>query len=257
MGSRVSYILQWTEGNKIITVEFGKVLRAIQERLVNYLTIFSSPPVGFSGIEATVGAVCSPAQGHRLEELENMKKPHALYAAALGSATPLPSRTPPTPKPKPPPLPSPVDERLLVRFDGDTPSILAAPYPEILRLVNAHLHSLSLPGLLYAQRQNSSSLFIVPASKADVDILAKEWSRWSPGIFPGARIAPIAVHSHLQVDGILFSDVGDMKDLKREFEAKNPDLGKVVGLPTWVNRPPSESQIAAMVAGVPLLPSGV
>jgi hypothetical protein len=177
-----------------------------------------------------------------------MKKPRASYAAALASVAPLPPRAPPIPKPKSPPLPSPVDERLLVRFDGDTPSILAAPYPEILRLVNAHLHSLSLPELLYAQRQNSSSLFIVPASKADVDILAKEWSRWSPGIFPGARIAPVAVHSHLQVDGILFSDVGDMKDLKREFEAKNPDLGKVIGLPTWVNRPPSESQIAAIVA---------
>ncbi|KAJ7802142.1 hypothetical protein B0H14DRAFT_3488762 [Mycena olivaceomarginata] len=73
------------------------------------------------------------------------------------------------------------------------------------------------------------------------------WSRWA-GIFPGARIAPAAIHSHLQVDGILFSDVGDIKDLKREFEMKNPDLGKVVGLPTWVNRPPSESQIAAIIA---------
>ncbi|KAJ7939361.1 hypothetical protein B0H13DRAFT_1850663 [Mycena leptocephala] len=99
-----------------------------------------------------------------------------------------------------------------------------------------------------AQKQNSSSIFIVPASKADVDILAKEWSRWSPGIFPGVRIAAVAAHSHLQVDGILYSDVENMKDLKREFEAKNPDLGKVVGLPTWVNRPPSQSQIAAIVA---------
>jgi hypothetical protein len=49
---------------------------------------------------------------------------------------------------KPPPLPSPVEERLLVRFDGDIPPILSAPYPEILRLANAHLQSLSLPGLL-------------------------------------------------------------------------------------------------------------
>lgn len=32
-------VLQWTEGNKTISVEFGKVLRAIQERLANHLTI--------------------------------------------------------------------------------------------------------------------------------------------------------------------------------------------------------------------------
>lgn len=204
-------VLQWTEGNKTISVEFGKVLRAIQERLVNHLTIVreSETTTSFSSLLlqsvspalkqlSEQSAAQHKAIASLSKELENIKRPHTSYAAALTSVAP-PSRAPSVPKPKPPPLPSPVEERLLVRFDGDTPTIPAASYPEILRLTNAHLQSLSLPGLLYAQKQNSSSLFIVPASKADVDILTKEWSRWSPGIFPGARIAPVAIHSHLQV----------------------------------------------------------
>ncbi|KAJ7660990.1 hypothetical protein B0H17DRAFT_1212418 [Mycena rosella] len=39
-----------------------------------------------------------------------------------------------------------------------------------------------------------------------------------------------------------------MNELKREFELRNPHLGKVTGTPTWVNRPPSEAQIAAITA---------
>ncbi|KAJ7937776.1 hypothetical protein B0H13DRAFT_1852075 [Mycena leptocephala] len=97
-------VLQWTEGNKTISVEFWKVLRAIQERLANHLTIFPSPPVGFSGLEATLGAVCDPAHGHRFapqgarEDQDNIKKPHASYVAALTSVVAtLPSRSAPPP----------------------------------------------------------------------------------------------------------------------------------------------------------------
>ncbi|KAJ7509189.1 hypothetical protein B0H11DRAFT_1901329 [Mycena galericulata] len=57
-------VLKWTEGSKAISVEFGKVLRAIQERLVNHLTILSTPAVGLPGIETTFRAVRRPAQGH-------------------------------------------------------------------------------------------------------------------------------------------------------------------------------------------------
>ncbi|KAK6987824.1 hypothetical protein R3P38DRAFT_3229982 [Favolaschia claudopus] len=39
-----------------------------------------------------------------------------------------------------------------------------------------------------------------------------------------------------------------MRELKREFELRNPYLGPVTGLPTWVNRPPSEAQAAAISA---------
>ncbi|KAJ6513529.1 hypothetical protein DFH09DRAFT_1433254 [Mycena vulgaris] len=254
-------VLQWTEGNKTISVEFGKVLRANQERLVNHLTIVreSETTTSFSSLllqsvsPALKQISEQSAAQHKViaslaKELENVKKPHVSYAAALATAATSLPRAVPVPKPRPPPLPPPAEERLLVRFDGDTPPILAAPYPEILRLANAHLQSLSLPLLLYAQKQNASSLFIVPASTADVDVLIAEWNRWSPGVFPGARIAPVATHFHLQVYGLLFSNVGDLKDLKREFELKNPGLGKVIGLPTWVNRPPSESQIAAIIS---------
>ncbi|KAJ7274438.1 hypothetical protein B0H12DRAFT_398505 [Mycena haematopus] len=102
----------------------------------------------------------------------------------------------------------------------DVPSILSTLYPQSCA-ANTHLQSLSLPGLLYEQKQNSCSIsIIVPASKADVDTLTKEWSRWSLGNLSGCRIAPVAIHSHLQVDGILFSDTGDMKDVKKEFELK-------------------------------------
>ncbi|KAK7020879.1 hypothetical protein R3P38DRAFT_3197349 [Favolaschia claudopus] len=73
--------------------------------------------------------------------------------------------------------------------------------------------------------QNDSSIFLVPASAADTQVLDKEWSRWGPTIFPG-----------------------NMRELKREFELRNPDLGPVTGLPTWVNRPPSEAQAAAISA---------
>lgn len=34
----------------------------------------------------------------------------------------------------------------------------------------------------------------------------------------------------------------------REFEQLNPELGKVVGTPVWVNKPPSESKIASLLA---------
>ncbi|KAK7020883.1 hypothetical protein R3P38DRAFT_3197363 [Favolaschia claudopus] len=91
--------------------------------------------------------------------------------------------------------------------------------------VNKHLVSLSLPSVLYATKQNDSSIFLVPASAADTQVLDKEWSRWGPTIFPG-----------------------NMRELKREFELRNPDLGPVTGLPTWVNRPPSEAQAAAISA---------
>ncbi|KAK7014655.1 hypothetical protein R3P38DRAFT_3205582 [Favolaschia claudopus] len=85
------------------------------------------------------------------------------------------------------------DERILVRFDGDVPSLFSAPYSEIVATVNKHLVSLSLPSVLYATKQNDSSIFLVSASAADTQVLDKEWSRWGPTIFPGSRIAPVAL----------------------------------------------------------------
>ncbi|KAJ7679857.1 hypothetical protein B0H17DRAFT_1206361 [Mycena rosella] len=254
-------VLQWTQFNKTISVEFWKVLKAIQERLVNHLTIVRELETT-SSFSALLLQSVSPALKQLAErseaqhkaivslskELEKPKIQQILSYAAVAAASASSSR-PAAPKPRPPPLPSPCEERILVRFDGETPPIFHASYPEIVSAVNKHLQFLSLPLLLYAQKQNASSIFLVPSTPAKATVLAKEWLRWSPGILPGGRIAPVALHSHLQVDGILFRDVGDMKELKREFELRNPDLGKVIGTPTWVNRPPSESRTAAIVAG--------
>jgi hypothetical protein len=63
----------------------------------------------------------------------NAEKPHVSYAAALSSAgATFPSRAAP-------PVFSPVEERLLIRFDGDVSPILSATYPEILCAANAQV----------------------------------------------------------------------------------------------------------------------
>ncbi|KAK6978308.1 hypothetical protein R3P38DRAFT_2469499, partial [Favolaschia claudopus] len=244
-----------------ITQESWKILSAIQERLANHVTIIreSETTSSFSALllQAVTPALKqlsekSEAQHKAItslsKEVASVKTDKVLsYAAAAATTVKLPA--PLITKPKPPPLPSPSNERILVRFDGDVPLLSDAPYSEIVAAVNKHLVGLSLPTVLYAVKQDASSIFLVPASAADTQILDKEWACWGHGVFPGARIAPVALHSHLQVNGVLFRDVTDMKDLKREFELCNPDLGPVTGLPTWVNRPPSETQTAAILAG--------
>ncbi|KAJ7936029.1 hypothetical protein B0H13DRAFT_2304100 [Mycena leptocephala] len=176
-----------------------------------------------------------------------------LLAAVSPTLSPSPSyanaaASRPATKPKPAPLPNPSDERILIRFDGPLPPIVLSPYPDILVALNAHLAPRGLPTLVYTQKQSENSLFIVPRTKADVAILSDNWESWAPGILPGGRIAPVATHCFLQVDGIPFAGAGSLEDLKKEFEERNPELGQVVGLPTWVNKPPSEARVAAIVA---------
>ncbi|KAK6987822.1 hypothetical protein R3P38DRAFT_2805289 [Favolaschia claudopus] len=225
-------VLKWLHSSGAITQEFWKVLSAIQERLVNHVTIVreSETTSSFSALllqtvtpslkqlseksEAQHKAITSLSK-----ELASIKTEKALSYAAVAAAAAKPP-APSVPKPKPPPLPSPSDERILVRFDGDVPSLFNAPYSEIVATVNKHLVSLSLPSVLYATKQNDSSIFLVPASAADTQVLDKEWSRWGPTIFPGSRIAPVALHSHLQVNGILFRDVTDMR--ARGERSKSP-----------------------------------
>ncbi|KAJ7605222.1 Endonuclease/exonuclease/phosphatase [Mycena rosella] len=155
--------------------------------------------------------------------------------------------SPPQPKPKPPPLPNPSDECLLVRFDGQVPPLLGLPYPDILAKINESLAPLGLPLLMYTQKQSESSIFVVPHSKDDLRILTERWDIWAPSVFPGGRIAPVATHCFIQVNGVVFSGAGSLEELGREFELRNPQLGPVVGTPAWVNKPPSEAKAAAMV----------
>ncbi|KAJ7678397.1 hypothetical protein B0H17DRAFT_1206851 [Mycena rosella] len=236
-------VLQWTQLNKTISVEFWKVLEVIQECLANHLTIVRESETT-SSFSALLLQLVSPALKQLAErsetqhkaitwlskELEKSKTQQILLYAAVAAASIAPP--PAAPKRKPPPLPSPSEEHILVRFDGVTPAIFDASYPEIIASVNNHLQSLSLSLLLYAQKQNAISIFVVPALVADTQTLVNEWLHWAPTVFPGRHIAPVASHSHLQVNGILFRDVRDMNELKCEFELRNPHLGKVTGTPT-------------------------
>jgi hypothetical protein len=146
-----------------------------------------------------------------------------------------------------PPIPNPSDERILVRFDGKVPPIFHLEYHAILKELNAHLASLDLPELVYTQMQSASSIFIVPKTKEDLALLARQWSIWAPMVLPGGRIAPVAEHCYLQVNGVPFRAVESLDSTAREFEERNPALGKVLSI-TWVNRPPSEAKVAAIAA---------
>ncbi|KAJ6558416.1 hypothetical protein DFH09DRAFT_1083983 [Mycena vulgaris] len=172
----------------------------------------------------------------------------AAHACGHGSFAKAAAASPSPPKPKPLPLPNPSDERLLVHFNGQVPPFLALPYPDILTTLNESLGRLGLPLLLYMQKQLESGIFIVPHNKNDLRVLTERWKDWGPSILPGGRVAPVATHCFLQVDGVPFAGAGTLEELCREFEERNPQLGPMAGTPTWVNKPPSEAAAAA-VAG--------
>jgi hypothetical protein len=141
-------VLQWTQSNKTSSVEFWKVLKAIQERLVNHLTIvresettstFGALLLQFVSLALKQLAERSEAQHKAIaslsKELDKSKTQQILsYAAATAASIPPPRTT--ALKPKPPPLPLPSEERILVRFDGETSPIFAASYPEIISSVD-------------------------------------------------------------------------------------------------------------------------
>ncbi|KAJ7138775.1 hypothetical protein C8R43DRAFT_955249 [Mycena crocata] len=166
-----------------------------------------------------------------------------LTSAGIPASPPKPSV-----KPKPAPLPSPMEEHILVRCDGEIAPRLQLPYHQMIPEINEILAQLSLPRIVYASHLNPSSLFLVPESKDAAEVLVKSWDKWGSAVFPGARIAPPAVHCHLQVDRIPFAAAGNLNDVAREFEARNPNLGPVTGTPVWVNKPPCEAMIAAAAA---------
>ncbi|KAJ7692479.1 hypothetical protein B0H17DRAFT_1283761 [Mycena rosella] len=123
-------VLQWTQFNKTISVEFWKVLKAIQEHLVNHLTIVRESETT-SSFSALLLQSVSPALKQLAErseaqhkaiaslskELEKPKTQQIFSYAAVAAASAASSH-PAAPKTRPPPLPSPCEERILVRFDG-------------------------------------------------------------------------------------------------------------------------------------------
>ncbi|KAJ6455325.1 Endonuclease/exonuclease/phosphatase [Mycena vitilis] len=73
--------------------------------------------------------------------------------------------------------------------------------PEMVRC-GVVVSPLGLPAVACASRTKDGGLFLVPESKEATSTLVKEWVRWGPDIFPGARIIPPAIYSHIQLDGI-------------------------------------------------------
>jgi hypothetical protein len=100
-------------------------------------------------------------------------------------------------------------------------------------MLNVCLTLFNLPTLVYTQRHLETGLFIVPATKEGVEILMAHWNEWGPQVLPGGRVIPVAAHRVLQVDGVPFSSVGSLHDVKAEFEVRNSSLGKV-GTPRWL-----------------------
>ncbi|KAJ7034203.1 hypothetical protein C8F04DRAFT_1350068 [Mycena alexandri] len=245
-------------------------LRAQAERAAALAAVMSPSPSPDRSLTVDVGVPTSPeplnrcrsgsdngmAEFRKLEStlafeatVESLKRASSLTDQTANSTAPksVKSYANTASKPIPPPIPNPSDEHILVRFDGEVPPLFHQPYHEILAKLNAHLASLDLPGLVYTQKQSGSSIFIVPKTKDDVKLLSQQWSAWAPGIFPGGRIAPVAEHCYLQVNGIPFRAVDSLDSTAREFEERNLALGKVLSV-TWVNRPPSVEKVAAIAA---------
>lgn len=173
----------------------------------------------------------------------------AQLTARACASSPLSSHeTTPSPKPKPVPITSTPDERILLRCDGEAPPIFGLHYHQLVPEVNATLVSLRLPEITCASRSKDGGLFLVPESREAVSVLEKAWLLWGPKIFPGARIIPPAVYSHIQLDGIPYAAAPELKALASEIEERYPNLGPVVGTPNWVNTPPSEAQTSAAIA---------
>ncbi|KAJ7649109.1 hypothetical protein DFH06DRAFT_1421616 [Mycena polygramma] len=239
-----------------------EALDAITERLVNH---HAFPRAGddkeaFGAIVTRSVSVPVKELSTRLESqnkaiisltksVESLKKAAILTDQSVSSASPTSAKSfarVASAKPVPP-IPNPSDERILVRFDGEVPPIFRLEYHVILKELNAHLASLDLPGLVYTQKQSATSIFIVPKTKEDLELLTRQWNVWAPKVLPGGRIAPVAEHCYLQVNGVPFKAVESLDSTAREFEERNPALGKVLSI-TWVNRPPSEAKVAAIAA---------
>ncbi|KAJ7141411.1 hypothetical protein C8R44DRAFT_246111 [Mycena epipterygia] len=158
-------------------------------------------------------------------------------------------------KPRLPPLPKPADERILVRFNGPVPPIFSLTYPQILEQLNTTLASLGLPTVLSTHKTPQWSIFVFPKTKDDLRVLVDNWETWGPLVFPGGRTAELSPPSFLQVNGVPFATAGSREEIGREFMKLNPQYGPIVGLPTWMNKPPNEAKVAAMIASGQTVPT--
>ncbi|KAJ7089131.1 hypothetical protein C8R44DRAFT_892507 [Mycena epipterygia] len=181
------------------------------------------------------------------KSVDSAKTAHVLsksYASSV-SSPPAPQ---PLAKPRPAPITSTPEERILVRCNGDTSPLFSLPYHELVPKINTELNRLGLPTITCASRSKNGDLFLVPESKAATLTLEEAWLSWGPVLFPGSRIVPPAVYSHIQLDGIPFVAAPELAELAKELTERYPELGPVVGEPIWVNKPPSATQASAILA---------
>ncbi|KAJ7141398.1 hypothetical protein C8R44DRAFT_867021 [Mycena epipterygia] len=146
------------------------------------------------------------------------------------------------------PLPKPADECILLRFNGPVPPIYSLTYPQILEQLNATLASLGLPTVLSTEKTPQRSILVFPRTKDDLRVLADSWETWTPLVFPGGRNVQLTPTPFLRVDGVPFATAESLWETGREFMKLNPQYGPIVGLPTWMNKPPNAAKVAAMDA---------
>ncbi|KAJ7162472.1 hypothetical protein C8R46DRAFT_1037674 [Mycena filopes] len=240
------------------TAECFDALDAIQARLdaAHEFPHHAESAESFSAIlsksvTAPIQFITAQLQTHHkaiqaLTKVVDAAKPSRIDSSAASTATPALSPLPRPPKAAP--LTSTPDERILLRCDGETPPIFALPFHELVSRVNKVLVPLELPRVACASRTKDGGLFLVPESKDAVKSLVSSWPNWGPTVFPGARIVPPAVYSHIQLDGIIHAAAPDLDSLAKELTDRYPELGPVVGSPVWVNKPPSEAQISATLS---------
>ncbi|KAJ6505701.1 hypothetical protein C8R47DRAFT_1243578 [Mycena vitilis] len=178
------------------------------------------------------------------KSIDNVKSLRTETFATVAAAPVHPHPSPP----KQVPITGTPDERILIRCDGDAPPIFGLPFHDILKQVNATLAPFGLPSITAASRTKDGGLFLVPDSVDCVKSLISSWSDWGPTVFPGSRIVPPAVYSHIQLDGIPHAAAPDLTRLASELMERYPELGPVVGTAVWVNKPPNEAQISATLS---------
>ncbi|KAJ7058634.1 hypothetical protein C8F01DRAFT_1255783 [Mycena amicta] len=248
--------LMYDHRNSAPIVACFDALRATQSRLdaIHEFPRDAESPESFSAI--LTKSVAAPmqilagqlqAQHKAIQSLtKSMDSSKNAGSPTYASVTAAPAQTPTKPTPTPSvPITSTPDKRILIRCDGDLSPILSRPFHEIVKHVNAVLAPLDLPQIACVSRTKDGGLFLVPDAAECAKILTSSWSNWGPTLFPTACIIPPSVHSHIQLDGIVHAAAPNLEEIALELNERYPQLGPVVGLPVWVNKPPSEAQIAS------------
>ncbi|KAJ7693274.1 hypothetical protein B0H16DRAFT_1751593 [Mycena metata] len=157
------------------------------------------------------------------KSLDMAKSSHTESYAAAATSTASTAPHPPQPHPtKPIPITDTPDKRILLRCGGESPPSFNLPYHELVAHINSVLTPLDPPRIVCASRTKDGGIFLVPESKETTKLLVESWSRWGPVRFPGDRIIPPAVYSHIQLDGIPHAAAPALDALTAELMERYP-----------------------------------